>query len=141
MRAGWAVLIVLLTAAASPARQSPQTYLPVPPVPPHGVQAAAGARPASHTAKAIALAGTAIHLPVPPMPPAHPPLGQSAPVPDPDITGPLAAAPTGPQFDISNFRVRNYDRSLGYAPGSQFQTSEDKRPIQTPGLTLRVPLQ
>ncbi len=62
-------------------------------------------------------------------------------MPDRDITGPLEAAPTGPQFDISNFRVRRYNGSLGYTPGSQFESSEDKRPIQTPGLTLRVPLQ
>ena len=26
-------------------------------------------------------------------------------------------------------------QAMGYAPGSQFQTSEDKRPIQTPGVT------
>jgi hypothetical protein len=33
------------------------------------------------------------------------------------------------------------NHSLGYTPGSQFQTSEDKRSIQTPGLSFRVPLQ
>jgi hypothetical protein len=68
-------------------------------------------------------------------------MDQSAPVPDPDMTGPLVPDPQGAQFSISNFRVRRPDQNLGYGPGSQFETSEDKRPIQTPGLTIRVPLQ
>ena len=135
MRAAWAVFVVLITAAASPAR-----HLPAPPIPPHGARATAPAVPSIH-AKATVLAGPVARLPVPPMPPAHPPLDQSAPMPDRSITGPLEAAPTGPQFDFSNFRVRRYNGSLGYTPGSQFQTDEEKRPIQTPGLTLRVPLQ
>jgi hypothetical protein len=29
---------------------------------------------------------------------------------------------------------------MGYAPGSQYETSEEKRSIQTPGLTVQVPL-
>jgi hypothetical protein len=86
-------------------------------------------------------ASPAPRLPVPPIPPAHPPTDQLAPLPNPDVTGPFEAAPGGPQVGLSNFTVNRYDRSLGYSPGSHFQTSEDKRPIQTPGLTIRVPLQ
>jgi hypothetical protein len=90
---------------------------------------------------AAAGASPAPSLPVPPIPPAHPPLDQSAPMPDPDLRAPAAADPQGAQVSLSNFRYRQYDQSLGYAPGSHFQSSEEKRVIQTPGLTVRVPLQ
>ncbi len=79
-------------------------------------------------------------LPVPPLPPAHPPTDQSAPLPDRDFQAPHEADPQGPQVGLRDFRIRRYDDSPGYAPGSHFETSEDKRPIQTPGLTVRVPL-
>jgi hypothetical protein len=87
-------------------------------------------------------AGHAPPLPVPPIPPAHPPADNSiAPVPNQDANAP----PQGPQpladLTIQDFRVNTYTQGLGYVPGSQFQTSEDKRPIQTPGLTWKVPLQ
>jgi hypothetical protein len=79
-------------------------------------------------------------LPVPPIPPAHPPTAQSAPVPDPNLAAPLAGSLL-PDVKFQDFRASQYSTSPGYAPGSQFQTSEDKRPIQTPGLTWKVPLQ
>ncbi len=79
-------------------------------------------------------------LPVPPIPPAHPPTDQSAPVPDADIAVP-ASTVVMPNVTLQDFRASQFDRSLGYAPGSRFPTSEDKRPIQTPGLTWKVPLQ
>ncbi len=80
-------------------------------------------------------------LPVPPIPPAYPPPDQAAPVPDTEAHGVAPENPQGPQLGITDFRARNYDASQGYAMGSHFQTSEDKRVIQTPGLTLRLPLQ
>ena len=80
-------------------------------------------------------------LPVPPIPPAHPPVEQSAPVPNPDLQGP-ADASRGPQVSFTDFRIdRDKQSSLGYSPGSQFQTNEDRRVIQTPGLSVRLPLQ
>lgn len=79
-------------------------------------------------------------LPVPPVPPAHPPTAQSAPVPDPNQLAP-ASGSLMPDVQFRDFRASQYARSPGYAPGSQFQTSEDKRPIQTPGLTWKLPLQ
>jgi hypothetical protein len=68
-------------------------------------------------------------------------MDQSAPVPDLSAAAPLVAGPQGAQIGLTDFRTRRYDHSAGYAPGSQFQTSEEKRAIQTPGLRLRVPLQ
>jgi hypothetical protein len=81
-------------------------------------------------------------LPVPPIPPAQPPMEQSAPGPNPDLQGPADGSGNGPQLTFTDFRLnRDKQSSLGYAPGSQFQTNEDRRVIQTPGLTVRVPLQ
>lgn len=85
-------------------------------------------------------AGPPPPLPVPPIPPAHPP-DQAAPMPDTEAHGPAPEIAQGPKLSVTDFRVRNYDQSQGYAMGSHFQTSEDKRVIQTPGLTLRLPLQ
>jgi hypothetical protein len=79
-------------------------------------------------------------LPVPPIPPANPPTALSAPMPDRDLQ-----APTAPgqrlQVSVQDFRVQRFYQGLGYAPGSHFETSEEKRPIQTPGLSVKVPLQ
>jgi hypothetical protein len=89
---------------------------------------------------ATTAAGPAPSLPVPPIPPVDAPADRSAPVPDPDLR-----APTEPgqrvQVSIQDFRVQRFYQGLGYTPGSHFETSEEKRPIQTPGLSLKVPLQ
>ena len=90
---------------------------------------------------ATAAAAPAPSLPVPPIPPARPPMAQSAPIPDPDARGPQDRSSGGAQVNFTDFRLDRDNQSLGYAPGSQFQTTEDRRSIQTPGLTLRVPLQ
>ena len=79
-------------------------------------------------------------LPVPPIPPAHPPTGQLAPVPNPELRGPQDPVSRGTQVGITDFRVPRQDQSLGYAPGSHFQSSSERRDIDTPGLTVRVPL-
>jgi hypothetical protein len=116
----WAVLILLATTAAGPVRPSSS---------------------AGHGHSSPAPAKTAQALPVPPVPPAHPPTDQSAPVPDLSAAAPLVPGPQGAQIGLTDFRTHRYDHSAGYTPGSQFQTSEEKRAIQTPGLRLRVPLQ
>ena len=90
---------------------------------------------------ATAGAGRAPQLPVPPIPPANHPNNGLAPLPDFDIVAPRDDTSAGPQFSVRDFRARNYGAAQGYAPGSQFRTSEDKRPIQTPGVNMRLPLQ
>ena len=80
-------------------------------------------------------------LPLPPIPPALAPAEQSAPTPDRDAQEPGVPAEAGVRVLPQDFRVLRFNQGLGYAPGSQFETSEDKRPIQTPGLSLQVPLQ
>ena len=132
------VVILLATVAAGPVRSLPATghghalpatgHVHALPAAGHGSASPAPAKP-THA------------LPVPPIPPAHPPMDQSAPVPDLSASAPLVVDPQRAQIGLTDFRLRRYDHSAGYTPGSQFQTSEEKRAIQTPGLRLRVPLQ
>ena len=90
----------------------------------------------------VMAAGPAPTLPVPPIPPANPPADNSiAPVPNPNVIAPHEGPQPLADITIQDFRVKDTNQGLGYVPGSQFQTSEDKRPIQTPGLTWKVPLQ
>ena len=88
---------------------------------------------------ATTAASPAPPLPVPPIPPANPPADHSAPTPDRDAQAPTA--PGGVQLSVQDFRVQRFYQGLGYTPGSHFETSEEKRPIQTPGVFVKVPLQ
>lgn len=90
---------------------------------------------------ATVAAGPPSPLPVPPIPPLHPPMDQSAPLPNPDIEAPPTEASQGPQFSLHDFRVNHFTSGMGYTPGSQFEASEEKRAIQTPGVAVKVPLQ
>jgi hypothetical protein len=86
-------------------------------------------------------AAPAPQLLVPPIPPAHPPTAQSAPVPNSDLRGPQDPVSRGARVGVTDFRVPRENSSMGYAPGSHHQTSSERRDIDTPGLTVRVPLQ
>ncbi|HEY2107996.1 MAG TPA: hypothetical protein VGH29_19520 [Candidatus Binataceae bacterium] len=94
------------------------------------------------SAASIMLSGVAMaeDFPVPPIPPAKPPLGEAAPIPNFDATGPALAPSDEPSLYVRLYRNKMYDPSVGFVPGSQFQTSEDKKPIQTPGFSVSVPL-
>lgn len=89
------------------------------------------------------MAGSALAdntLPVPPVPPEHPPAADGAPVPDIDARAPIAIAEQKPTVDVRLYRAKTFDTSMGFAPGSRYQSSEDRKPIQTPGLSVTVPL-
>jgi len=79
-------------------------------------------------------------LPLPPIPPEILPSDQSAPLPDRDLRAPDDGGPRT-RVSVQDFRVQRFYQGLGYAPGSHYATSEEKRPIQTPGLSVQVPLQ
>jgi hypothetical protein len=79
-------------------------------------------------------------LPIPPVPPASPPPGDNAPVPDLQAQAPASVAPETPRFDVRLYRSKPYEPGLGFAPGSRYQDSEDRKPIQTPGISISVPL-
>jgi hypothetical protein len=85
------------------------------------------------------IASRADDLPIPPVPPYPPPSSESAPVPN------RASAPAQPLSEEPNLNLKLYrsqppDPSLGFSPGSRYQSSEDRKAIQTPGLSLSVPL-
>lgn len=91
----------------------------------------------------LTLAGsaTAVELPIPPPPPLHSPPGEIAPVPNLDAHAPFAPASAKTTVDVRLYRARTYDSSVGFVPGSRYQTNEDRKPIQTPGFSVSVPLQ
>ena len=79
-------------------------------------------------------------LPVPPIPPVLPAIGDAAPVPNFDAEAPVTPSSEGPSVNVRLYRIRMYDPSAGFVPGSHYQSTEDRKPIQTPGLSISVPL-
>jgi hypothetical protein len=89
----------------------------------------------------LALAAAAPHtIPLPPIPPATPPSDTAAPVPDVDLHAPIAVATEETRLRLRLFRMQRYDASRGFLPGSRYESSEDRKPIQTPGFIVSVPL-
>lgn len=86
-----------------------------------------------------ATAAAAEILPVPPIPPKDPPRGTSAPVPDVTSVAPVSAPAGVPSVTLKLYRANMFNTNLGFAPGSRFQDSEERKPIQTPGLVVSVP--
>lgn len=80
-------------------------------------------------------------LPLPPMPPRHPPSEERAPVPNLETAEPAEPDSGQPTVDVRLYRAHSYDPSMGFTPGSRYQTTEERKPIQTPGVSLTVPLQ
>ncbi len=79
-------------------------------------------------------------LPVPPIPPDHPPRADGAPVPNIDAQAPLQITKEETSVNVKLYRARLFDPSMGFAPGSKYQANEDRKPIQTPGISITVPL-
>jgi hypothetical protein len=79
------------------------------------------------------------NLPIPPIPPEHPPLADVAPVPNVDAEAPVAAPTSGPSVNVRVYRVKIYDPGAGFAPGSRYESVEDRKPVQTPGFIVSVP--
>jgi hypothetical protein len=79
-------------------------------------------------------------LPIPPIPPVSPPLADAAPVPNLDAEAPVAPTSDQPSVNVRLYRATTYDASVGFVPGSRYQSSEDRKPIQTPGFSVSVPL-
>jgi hypothetical protein len=82
----------------------------------------------------------AAELPLPPVPPAQVSRSLAAPVPDSDLQAPPGLPDTAPTVGLKLYRAQTFDQSLGFTPGSRYQTSEDRKPIQTPGFSVSVPL-
>ncbi|HEX3573694.1 MAG TPA: hypothetical protein VHU42_03750 [Rhodopila sp.] len=86
-------------------------------------------------------AAMAENLPIPPIPPAHPLIADAAPIPNVDAEAPASHEVEKVSVDVRLYRVKLYDPSLGFAPGSRYQSTEDRKAIQTPGFSVSVPLQ
>ena len=80
------------------------------------------------------------NLPVPPIPPIVPPLADAAPVPDVNAQAPVAPTSDKPSLNVRLYRSQTFDTGAGFVPGSRYQTNEDRKPIQTPGFSINVPL-
>jgi hypothetical protein len=79
-------------------------------------------------------------LPVPPVPPSVPPTDTAAPRPDDSLRAPVVLADQDPLVRLQLFRMQRHDSSQGFLPGSRYESTEDRKAIQTPGLTVTVPL-
>jgi hypothetical protein len=90
---------------------------------------------------ALSASAAAADLPVPPVPPATPPETNGAPLPNPDIEAPAAPGATHTSVNMTFYQVKLPDPSLGFSPGSQYQNTEDRKPVHTPGFSLSVPIQ
>lgn len=88
---------------------------------------------------AIATPALAAALPTPPAPPVQSPQ-TTAPVPNSSLHAPVAPADPGPTVALKFYRSETFDPALGFAPGSRYQTVEERKPIQTPGFSVSVPL-
>jgi hypothetical protein len=91
-------------------------------------------------ATALGQWAAARELPIPPIPPADHPSSAPAPMPDDSVRRPIAEASTGPSVALRFYRAPVYAPGSAFAPGSQFQTPEDRKLIQTPGFSVSVPL-
>jgi hypothetical protein len=118
--------------------------LPVPPVPPSVPPPASVAKVPNHSTKAISTKAVwSRKTPIPPIPPhATTQLAKPAPVPDQDAQPPPDPNSTPhTKVSVANFRRQpTADSGAGFPYGSQFQSREEARPIQTPGLTVTIPL-
>jgi hypothetical protein len=79
-------------------------------------------------------------LPVPPIPPDDPPGDIAAPVPNTELRSPSDLADEDAKIKLQLYRLHRYSPSQGFLPGSQYQSTEDRKAIQTPGFSLSVPL-
>ena len=44
------------------------------------------------------------------------------------------------RFHVRIFSLDEHDSGLGFIPGSAYPAPEDRKPMQTPGITVSVPM-
>ncbi|HEY1932074.1 MAG TPA: hypothetical protein VGG99_08685 [Acetobacteraceae bacterium] len=88
----------------------------------------------------VGAAAPSLPLPLPPAPPADLAIGEPAPIPDSDLLPPDAGASPGTQVNLHLFTMREYGNGLAYIPGSAYESPEERKAMQTPGLTVSVPV-
>jgi hypothetical protein len=82
-------------------------------------------------------------LPLPPPLPTDPPMDLAAPVPDDTLGVPtgLSQQNRTTTWSPQIYRMQEFGSGDGYIPGSAYQSPEERKPIQTPGFMVTVPLQ
>ncbi len=106
-----------------------RSRLPLPPAP-----------PAHAPAGVVVGAAARLSFPLPPLPPTHAPAGEPAPLPDTDLSQPTPGAETA-TFHVRVFSLDEHDAGLAFIPGSAYPAPEDRKPMQTPGVTVSLPMQ
>lgn len=105
-----------------------RSSLPLPPTPP------------AHAPVGVVVRAARLSLPLPPTPPPHAPAGGSAPLPDGDLQPPRLGTPTT-EFNVRMFSLQEHGDGLAFIPGSAYPAPEDRKPVQTPGFTVSLPVQ
>jgi hypothetical protein len=90
------------------------------------------------TAAAPAMAES---LPVPPIPPESPHLAAAAPLPDFASQAPAAPASKQVSVDMHFYSIGTSDPSMTVASGSRYQWSDNRRPLEPPGVMATVPFE
>ena len=80
-------------------------------------------------------------LPLPPPLPANPPADLAAPMPDAALRPSIGIVRNATEFGLRVYPLQDLDTGAGYIPGSAYQSPEQRRPMQTPGFMVTVPLQ
>jgi hypothetical protein len=80
-------------------------------------------------------------LPEPPKPPERIPDPDLAPTPDRDARSDLRAPSQRAGVELKVFRPPSYDAGLAFTPGSRFRSPEERKPMQTPGVSFTVPIE
>jgi hypothetical protein len=80
-------------------------------------------------------------LPLPPPLPTDPPDDLAAPVPDYAPAVPDASTQVGTAWALRIYRIQEFGTGEGFIPGSAYQSPEQRKPMQTPGFIVTVPLQ
>ena len=88
----------------------------------------------------VAVSAAGATLPVPPIPPDNPPRDELAPVPNADARMPLDPSSAQVRVRPQLFPATRPDASQGFTPGSRFQATDERKPLQSPGVRLTVPI-
>jgi hypothetical protein len=89
----------------------------------------------------LAAAAPASLLPLPPPLPVDPPTDEAAPIPNTNARVPSGTAQEQTAWALRVYSMPDFDTGEGYIPGSAYQSPEQRKPIQTPGFMITVPLQ
>jgi hypothetical protein len=79
-------------------------------------------------------------LPLPPPLPIDPPLDLAAPVPNRALRLPERIVQDATAFALRLYSMQDLGTGEGYIPGSAYQSPEQRKPMQTPGFMVTVPL-